>query len=738
MPAVEAGDVVWRIGADTRDLNAALGNIERNMNQSFATITRNAGLAMTALGATITGALALSANAAIQWESAFTGVRKTVDASVEEFAELERGLIDLSMEIPVSALELAKLAEIGGQMGVPRDQILAFTETIAILGETTTLAGEEGAAMLAQFANVAQVPQSEYSNLAAAIAALGNAGSSTEPQILEMGQRIAAAGVLAGMTAPDILGFANSLVGVGINAEAGGTAMSKLIMYIYQAAEEGGGKLKDLAKVAGVTSEEFVKAFEEKPAVAIASVIQGLARVAEAGGNVFNVLGDIGVEGAIMTNVILSATQAADGMAASVQLGNEAYAANNAHLIEMAKRVETAEAKITLMKNALWALQQAIGDSLKILLADAADRLRILAASLLEVARANPEMVASLALVAAALGAAMLALGPILIALPGIIAAFSGLGSVFSFVAGAGVPLFAALSAIGLALAGLGMYLYQQYEAWGGWRMLWEWIQGVIEQAKTWFMTNLPQLTEIFNNAKDGLLLIGNILWEGLKLGFQLLWNILSAVFGQIMEGWAEIAGVAGDESATWLDVVQKMQEKTIDFLTVLANAFDQFVEFVNWAWPAIAMAADIGANLFIEPVMWMVDRFMWAVDYITWAMDKLSGAWDWLTGAGLAGGDMSITAPVGLATGGTVEQAGWALVGERGPELVNLPTGSTVYDAQQTAQARGGAAGGGQTVNITNHFGRDSVRSDDDIRRIEQAITDNVAARLRGAGAFA
>lgn len=43
----------------------------------------------------------------------------------------------------------------------------------------------------------------------------------------------------------------------------------------------------------------------------------------------------------------------------------------------------------------------------------------------------------------------------------------------------------------------------------------------------------------------------------------------------------------------------------------------------------------------------------------------------------------------VGLASGGEVSRTGWAVVGERGPELLRLPGGSTVYDHQQTKQAR-------------------------------------------------
>lgn len=40
-----------------------------------------------------------------------------------------------------------------------------------------------------------------------------------------------------------------------------------------------------------------------------------------------------------------------------------------------------------------------------------------------------------------------------------------------------------------------------------------------------------------------------------------------------------------------------------------------------------------------------------------------------------------------GLASGGTVNRGGWAVVGERGPELAHLGSGSTVYSARESAK---------------------------------------------------
>ena len=49
----------------------------------------------------------------------------------------------------------------------------------------------------------------------------------------------------------------------------------------------------------------------------------------------------------------------------------------------------------------------------------------------------------------------------------------------------------------------------------------------------------------------------------------------------------------------------------------------------------------------------------------------------------------------VAMASGGVVQQSGWAVVGERGPELAHFPGGSTVYDAGQTRSAMSGGGGG-------------------------------------------
>lgn len=66
-------------------------------------------------GLAVSAALALSGKAAIDWESAWAGVTKTVDGSASQMAVLEGGLRDLATTLPSTHTEIAAVAEAAGQ-----------------------------------------------------------------------------------------------------------------------------------------------------------------------------------------------------------------------------------------------------------------------------------------------------------------------------------------------------------------------------------------------------------------------------------------------------------------------------------------------------------------------------------------------------------------------------------------------------------------------------------------------
>jgi TP901 family phage tail tape measure protein len=349
-----------RLGQTLRS-NAGLASL-LGSNLGRAALVGGTGLA----GVGIAAALAVDdvAVAAIDFESAFAGVEKTVDASEATLAGIREDFIDLSTEIPVTTTELAALGEAAGQLGIETSGITEFTKTVAELGVTTNLASEDAANALARLANITQLPQTQFDNLGSTIVALGNKTASTEQEIVEFGLRIAGAGSQIGLTQDEILAFGASLASLGLNAEAGGTAISTLFSRLASDVASGGQALDQFAAVAGQSSEEFAQSFREEPAEAVVAFVQGLARVRQEGGNVFATLDELGLGGIRVRDSLLRAAGSGDLLTQALQTGADAWRDNNALTTEAQKRFETTASGIQLMKNEANALAIELGDAL--------------------------------------------------------------------------------------------------------------------------------------------------------------------------------------------------------------------------------------------------------------------------------------------------------------------------------------------------------------------------------------
>uniref|UniRef100_UPI003BF7EECF phage tail tape measure protein n=1 Tax=Stenotrophomonas maltophilia TaxID=40324 RepID=UPI003BF7EECF len=73
-----------------------------------------AGTAMVAFGAAGVLAIGYAAKAAIEWETAWTGVLKTVDGTAEQMSNLESQLREMTKTLPVTHAQVAAVAEAAG------------------------------------------------------------------------------------------------------------------------------------------------------------------------------------------------------------------------------------------------------------------------------------------------------------------------------------------------------------------------------------------------------------------------------------------------------------------------------------------------------------------------------------------------------------------------------------------------------------------------------------------------
>lgn len=406
------------IGAEIRDLQRGLGQADREVG-GFAERTRQhmmkLGAAMTA-GVTLplAGLGAAAAKTAIAWESAFAGVRKTVDATEQEFAALARGLRDMATGAtgsPVAGLEnaavtLAGVAEAAGQLGVAKENILEFTETMAMLGMATNLTAEEAATALAQFANIVQMPLTEIDRLGSAIVALGNNSATTERDIVEFAQRLAGAGAGAGMTEANILALSAAMASVGLNAEAGGTAMTQVMNAITKAVAGGGRELADFAKLSGVSAENFARWWEGEPISALESFIRGLGELDNQ--QQVLMLDQMGLSGIRVADTLRRLAGNTEVLGRSIEIANAAWEENNALVNEAEQRFMTTEAQLNLLSNNLKDVGITVGS---VLLPPINAFVGALVPLLQRIASLNPEIVQ----IGVAFAAAAMAAGPLLI-----------------------------------------------------------------------------------------------------------------------------------------------------------------------------------------------------------------------------------------------------------------------------------------------------------------------------------
>lgn len=310
----------------------------------------------TGLTAPLVASVGLITKAAVDYESAFAGVKKTVDETATvSYKNLSDGIRQMAKELPASAVEIANVAEVAGQLGIKAEDILTFSRTMIDMGESTNLSAEDAASSIAKIANILGLTSDEYKRFGSSVVDLGNNFATTERDIVEMTNRLAAGGRLAGLTAPDILGLATAMSSVGIEAEAGGTAMTQTLTAIGNAVSlTGKDAVEDLnliAKTAGMTSEEFQQAWKEKPVVALQSFIKGLKNAQEKGVNMNAILAQLGMTGIRQSNMLKSLALASDKMGDAVDRSNKAWKENTALTNEANKRYETTESQLKMFKN---------------------------------------------------------------------------------------------------------------------------------------------------------------------------------------------------------------------------------------------------------------------------------------------------------------------------------------------------------------------------------------------------
>jgi TP901 family phage tail tape measure protein len=394
---------------------------------------------------------------AVDFESAFAGVRKTVNGTEAEFKALSSGIRNMAKEIPAAATEIAGVAEAAGQLGIKKEAILGFTRTMVDLGVSTNLTSDQAATALARLANITQMPQTEFDRLGSSIVALGNSMATTEAEIVEMSLRLAGQGKQIGLTEAQITALAGTMSSLGIEAEAGGTAMSTVLKKMQSAVMNGGKSLNAFSKAAGVDAKTFTKAWNDDPIKALDIFVKGLSSSSKAGGNLSKTLADLAISGIREQDVLLRMSGASDILSQAVETSTKAWEDNNALTNEAEQRYKTTASQLKIMWNQVKDLGITIGNILIPIVMDLVEKITPMIQKFADMDTGTQKVILGLAGIAAAIGPVLIIGGTLVSSLGAIVTAVGTVAGAIAVVttgAAAATPAVGALAGVFTVLTG--------------------------------------------------------------------------------------------------------------------------------------------------------------------------------------------------------------------------------------------------------------------------------------------
>lgn len=544
--------------------------ISKAMTKAGKSLTTHVTAPITALGTA-------AVKASIDYEYAFADVRKTVDATEEEYNALSDSVKKMSTEVAASAEDIAEVMSIAGQLGIENEHLAEFTRTMIDLGNSTNLVAADAASEAARFANIMGMSQGQFQNLGSTLVDLGNNYATTESEIMSMSLRLAGAGKQVGLSEAQILGFATALSSVGIEAQMGGSAFSKALVKMEVASATGGDALEDFAKVSGMTAKQFKALWDSDPAAAFQSFIVGLSKMDEEGESAIATLEEIGIKEVRLRDTLLRSTNATELFSRAQETANRAWRENAALTNEANKRYATTKSRLTNLKNTALMFARQIGDDLNPTIQQIIDKANALLQKFLSLDATQRQSIVKWAAFAAAVGPVVLVLGKVVGAVGTVTGAlgkaFTAIGKFSASVSMAGggigglVKVLASSKVAMVALAAALVYgAVKLVDVASGAKAVHEALEGMAKTAKSWKET----AAETFYGSSQGLSFFGMS-----KDDFKRATGNSREWLNGLLDVWSDGKKETNEIVSEWTDSFKSLTASTREELTSLKETAD-------------------------------------------------------------------------------------------------------------------------------------------------------------------
>jgi len=222
------------------------------------------------------GGLTVVAQAAMDFESAMAGVKKTVDGSPEQIQALSTQIKQLSIELGLSSEAVADIAAQGGQLGIPIEKLGEFTEMAGKMSVAFGISADDAAQSAAELANVFGISMLDVEALGDAINTLGNNTAATEPDIVNAMVRIGGTAKQFGLAEEQAAALTAAFIALGKTPEVAATAVNGLLTKLQTAQVQGKGFQEALEGI-GLSGDKLAEDINANPQAALSDFLQTLS-----------------------------------------------------------------------------------------------------------------------------------------------------------------------------------------------------------------------------------------------------------------------------------------------------------------------------------------------------------------------------------------------------------------------------------------------------------------------------
>ena len=337
----------WSLGIPLLDnLNKRLNSVRWAMvNITFAAIGIAAVLAP----------FILLTKHAIELETALVGVAKTTGLTKEEVGVLRSEFYALSRVLPSSAVELAEIGKVAGKLGIKKQDISAFTKSVAMISLVTGLTAEDAATHFAKLSSAFDIPIEKVITMGNVVNELENTTAASSANIIPSLRRVGAAASALGISFESASASVATLISAGMEAERSGTRLRVLYTELARSANE-------FSKIAGFeTVVDFRELLGKDADAAFLAVLDGLNKIENGGDRLAKAMEVAGRAGGF---AFITLANNIEDFRRNLETANIQAEENTSIIREMQLMLDQTAEEWKILKNVIVADTSAIGSAL--------------------------------------------------------------------------------------------------------------------------------------------------------------------------------------------------------------------------------------------------------------------------------------------------------------------------------------------------------------------------------------